>query len=46
MCLDDQNGTYQKPQQTFLTMCLDGQICVWNKYTVKVWSEFEGNIWL
>lgn len=28
MCLGDQNRTYQRPYQTFLMMCLDGQICV------------------
>lgn len=41
MCLGDQNRTYQRPYQTFLMMCLDGQICVWNKCTAKVWSEFD-----
>jgi len=31
--------------QTCLTMCLDCQICVWNKCIGKVWRKFEG-LWL
>jgi hypothetical protein len=36
---------YLMVHQKWLTMCLDGQLCVWNRYRGQVWSENEGKFY-